>query len=358
MERPYLTAELPGIGGDIKRSPEDFVVEEVPAYDPCGEGEHLFLWIEKHDVSAEDLTAHVAGCLGISRDDVGVAGLKDRRAVTRQYISVPARSASHIGLLDSPQVRVLRAKPHRNKLRSGHLRGNRFEVTVRDVAPEGLSRATAIAGILARSGFPNYFGEQRFGHGGETAALGFDLLSGRKQPADIDRRRRRFLLRLALSAAQSAMFNEVLAERIADGLLSTVLAGDVMQVVATGGCFVADDPDVEQSRYDARETVLTGPLYGPKMKTPAPPARDRERRVLERYGVTDSQLRQYERLTAGARRPLIEWPADLHVQTDDVGLRFRFTLRSGCYATCLLREFMKPDRQNAESLDLTTEPAE
>ena len=91
---PLLTADLPGIGGVIKHVPEDFEVEEIPAYEPCGEGEHLFLWIEKRDVPAERLVEHVARALGIARQDVGVAGLKDRRAVTRQYVSAPARCSA------------------------------------------------------------------------------------------------------------------------------------------------------------------------------------------------------------------------------------------------------------------------
>ena len=349
MNLPDLTASLPGIDGVLKHSPDDFIVEEIPAYLPCGEGEHLFLWIEKRDVAAEDLTAHLARALGVRRDDIGVAGLKDRRAVTRQFLSVPARCEPDVGRIDSPQIRVLESVRHRNKLRSGHLRGNRFDILVRDVVADASPRAADIARIIAVQGAPNYFGEQRFGHGGETSRLGFDLLAGRKRPADIDHRRRRFLLKLALSAAQSAMFNAVLAERISDGLLATVLSGDVMQVVASGGCFVAEDAAREQSRCAARETVLTGPLFGPSMKRPADVPAQREQRVLERCGVTAEQLDEYARLTPGARRPLVIWPGDLQIDPDPAGLRFRFSLPSGCYATTLLREFTKTDAAAAAS---------
>ena len=338
---PHLTAALPGIGGVLKHVPEDFAVEEIRAYLPCGDGEHLFLWIEKRDVSAEDLTVHLARALGVRRDDIGVAGLKDRRAVTRQFVSVPAAAEPRIAAIETEQIRVLHATRHRNKLRSGHLRGNRFEILVRDVVPDAPTRAAAIARVIGAQGGPNYFGEQRFGHDGETSTLGFDLLAGRKRPSDIDHRRRKFLLKLSLSAAQSAMFNTVLSERISDGILATVLSGDVMQVVASGGCFVVEDVDREQPRYDAHETVLTGPLFGPSMKHPGGVPAEREQRVLERFGVTAEQLTEYDRFTAGARRPLIIWPGDLQIEPDPAGLRFRFTLPGGCYATTLLREFMK-----------------
>jgi tRNA pseudouridine13 synthase len=348
------TCDLSGIGGALKVSPEDFLVEELPAYVPCGEGQHLFLWIEKRDVSAEDLVAHVARTLGIRRAEVGVAGLKDRRAVTRQFVSVPAECEPRLCGLEVGGIRVLQAARHRHKLRTGHLRGNRFDVLLRDVSPDAGAKAEAIAAVIRERGFPNYYGEQRFGLNGATAQLGLDLLAGRKRPRDIEPRRRKFLLRLALSAAQSAIFNVVLSERLAEGLLGTVVAGDVMQVVASGGCFVVEDVRREQQRYDQRETVLTGPLFGPNMKSPAGEPALREQRVLDRIGITPQQVAEFPRLLTGARRPLVIWVDDLQIAPDPAGLRFRFTLPSGVYATILLREFMKDDAAPAD--EITSEP--
>ena len=139
---PYLTAELPGIGGRLKDRPEDFVVEEVPAYEPCGAGEHLYLWIEKTDVAADHLLNHVARTLGMSVRDVGMAGIKDRRAITRQYVSVPATCEPRIARLETDKIRVLRRARHRNKLRTGHLRGNRFSILVRAVDPDAAAQRT------------------------------------------------------------------------------------------------------------------------------------------------------------------------------------------------------------------------
>ena len=123
---PYLTADLPGVSGRLKETPEDFLVEEIPAYEPSGEGEHLFLWIEKRDVAADQLVRHLARSLEVSRDDIGVAGLKDKRGVTRQFVSVPARAADRLEAANAEEVHVLSATRHTNKLRTGHLKGNRF----------------------------------------------------------------------------------------------------------------------------------------------------------------------------------------------------------------------------------------
>ena len=350
---PHLTSDLPGIGGVLKHAPEDFEVEEIPAYEPAGCGEHLFLWIEKRDVSAEQLTRHLSRVLGIPTAEIGTAGLKDRRAVTRQYVSIPARVEPHIEDLETDSIRVIRSARHGNKLRTGHLKGNRFSILVRDAVPDALARAEAIAERIRALGLPNYFGEQRFGREGETLALGFDLTRGAKTQRDLRGGNTRFLLRLALSAVQSHLFNQALAERLADGLLHRVLSGDVMEVVASGGKFVVEDAAVEQKRFDRRETITTGPLFGPKMKSPAGEPGRRETLLLERHGLTDADFLRFQKLTSGTRRPYLIRPDDLTVEQNPEGLRFRVTLPSGVYATTLLREFQKHPAESASALQPT-----
>lgn len=340
---PYLTADLPGIGGRWKDVAEDFVVEEVPAYEPAGTGEHLFLWIEKQDVSADELVRHVSRCLGCSPRDIGVAGLKDRRAITRQYISVSARLAGEVPKIDTDSIRVLRSAQHGNKLRTGHLRGNRFSILIRDVAESALQRATEIAERIRKFGFPNYYGTQRFGRNGETLQLGLDLLTGRKKSRDIPGAQRRFLLRLSLSAVQSDLFNRALSDRLADGLLNTVLEGDVMEVVASGGKFIAADVAAEQPRYDMGETAVTGPMFGLKMRDPTGVPLQREADLLAWSGLGPEHFSKYLNLMTGTRRAYVIRPGELQIVPDSNGLRFEFTLPSGVYATTLLREFMKSD---------------
>ena len=341
---PRLHADLPGTGGTVKAEPGDFRVAEVPAYEPCGRGEHLYLRVEKTDVSAEALVAHLARTLGVNKREIGVAGLKDRRAVTEQWVSVPKAAEPHVARVDGAGVRVLATGRHTNKLKTGHLRGNRFDVLLRNVAPDAAANAEPIADRLRAVGFANAFGSQRFGHGGSTLALGYALLRGEKTDRDVPGKRRRFLVRLALSAAQSDLFNAALADRTGDGTAGTVLPGDAVQLLGSGGVFVVPDLPVkhelaeEQTRLDAGETAVTGPLFGPKMVAPlAEPAR-REAAVLAAADLPPHAFRRFAKLTPGTRRPYLVRPTDLTVTPDPHGLRTRFTLPSGCYATVLLRE--------------------
>lgn len=338
---PYLTDSIHGISGRIKTEPEDFVVEEMPAYEPSGTGEHLFLWVEKRDLSAEMLTRHVARSLQISQRAVGVAGLKDRRAITQQWISVPVDCQEKVSAIDTDQVKVLQAVQHQNKLKTGHLRGNRFKILIRDVNSDAATIATQVAEVIQKKGFPNYYGPQRFGFNNETLSMGFKFLLGEMTTQDISPSRRRFLLKLSLSAVQSYIFNRVLAERIRSQTLHTVDVGDVMQVAASKGPFVVTDVEREQQRYDERETVLTGPLWGLKMKRPEGVPLEREEAVLKKCGLSLNHFAQYRKLMPGARRPLIVWPGDLDVSANDDGVLVRVTLPAGVYATTLLREFQK-----------------
>jgi tRNA pseudouridine13 synthase len=340
---PYLTADLPGIGGRLKDLPEDFIVEEIPAYDPSGEGQHLYLWIEKRDLPHDILLRRIAKVLEIAQDDIGVAGIKDRRAVTRQFISVPITAAPRVTQLESDELHVLKAIPHGNKLRTGHLRGNRFMLVVRGISDDAGQRASSIAKVLLQSGFPNYYGEQRFGHDGETLTLGLDLLAERKSPRDIPFQKRKFLLRLALSAVQSDLFNQCLALRLRDGLLHTVLEGDVLEVIESGGKFAGEDSIAEQARLNQGELSVTGPMFGVKMLSPRGVPAERESRLLEQSGLKLADFEKFSQLLSGARRAFVIRPNELRTTNVESGIQFQFALPSGVYATILMREFMKDE---------------
>jgi tRNA pseudouridine13 synthase len=335
---PLLTRDLPGTGGRTKVEIDDFEVEEVPAYEPCGSGDHLFLWIEKRDLGAEFFLRQVAKRLGIAAGEVGTAGLKDRRAVTRQWVSVPVAVEPRVGELDGDGIRVLRVSRHTNKLRPGHLRGNRFRILIRDVAPNAADLASPILDCIRRDGLPNYYGPQRFGHDGETIRLGLALLHGDRAGG-----RNPFLRKLALSAAQSLLFNDYLGRRLADGLLRTVLAGDVMSKWPAGGMFVARDVAAEQARFDARETVHAGPMFGRKTFAAEGTAAEREAAVLHDAGLTPQSFAGFGKLLQGTRRHNLVYVDDLAATTEPAGLRLTFTLLSGSYATVLLQEVMKDE---------------
>jgi tRNA pseudouridine13 synthase len=336
---PLLTADLPGVGGRIKAVPEDFEVEEVPAYEPSGQGDFLYLWVEKRDMGAEYFVRQVARRLDLPPGEVGTAGLKDRRAVTRQMVSVPARAEPNLPRLDGDGIRTLRVRRHGNKLKPGHLHGNRFRILVRDARPDAAELLGPLLDRLRRDGLPNFYGPQRFGRDGETLRLGLALLrqeraAGARSP---------FLRKLALSAAQSALFNRCLARRMADGLFRRVLPGDVMTKWPFGGMFVADDVPREQARLDAREVVPAGPMFGRKMFAASAEAAQREVQVLEEAGLTAQSFHGFGKLLSGTRRHNLVYVEDLSAAVEADGVRLNFTLPAGSYATVLLREITKSD---------------
>jgi tRNA pseudouridine13 synthase len=343
---PLITSTLPGIGGRIKQVVEDFEVEEIPAYQPSGNGPFLYLWMEKRDMGAEFFVRQVARRLGISPGEVGTAGLKDRRAVTRQMVSVPEGCADRLGALEGDGMRLLQVDRHGNKLRPGHLHGNCFRILIRSVDPEAEKKIKPLIEQLQKEGLPNYYGAQRFGHDGETLALGLALLrdDGRTVEGSRDRRRSArnpFLRKLSLSAAQSALFNHYLARRLADGFFARVLQGDVMAKKPTGGLFVAQEVEREQARYDMRETVPTGPIFGRKMFPAAADAAVREAAVLESAGLTPASFAGFGKLLQGTRRQIAVYVPDLTAVMEAEGMRVSFTLPAGSYATVLLEEIIK-----------------
>jgi tRNA pseudouridine13 synthase len=340
---PLVTADLPGIGGRIKAVPEDFEVEEVPAYQPSGQGGFLYLWVEKRGIGAEYFVRQVARRLGIATSEVGTAGLKDRHAVTRQMVSVPDQVEDRLGQLDGDGIRVLSVSRHGNKLRPGHLHGNRFRILIRDPDAAAAERLEPLLQRLRSHGLANFYGPQRFGRQGETLHLGLELLRGQSPPV-----RNPFLRKLALSAAQSALFNHYLGTRLTDGLLRRVLAGDVMAKWPFGGIFVAQDIEREQARLDAREIVPAGPIFGRKMFRAAGEAAAREEQVLRDAQLSVSAFGGFGKLLSGTRRHSLVYCDDLAAQVESEGVRLSFTLPAGSYATVLLREIAKSDHSDGQ----------
>lgn len=335
MPHPHITADLPGIGGHLRHLPEDFQVEEIPAYEPCGEGEHLYLEVTKRDLTTPALVDHLAGALGLSPDQIGVAGMKDRRAVTTQRLSVPAgtdpeRLDTLPGLLGWRSLGL-----HTNKLRRGHLLANRFRIRVRGATPGWPQRARQVAEALQTRGLPNFYGVQRFGRDGDNARIGEQgVRTGRL----FGPRWRRSLM---VSAFQSELFNEWLAERIQDGLFQEILAGEVCGRLPQGGVFVAADPEVERGRLQRFEISPMGPLFGHKLMPARGEAEARERALLARRGLA---LEEFRRVRAEGTRRRCRLPLpDLAIQELEGDPLLTFTLPSGSYATVLLEEILKPD---------------
>ncbi|MCP4590152.1 MAG: tRNA pseudouridine(13) synthase TruD [bacterium] len=404
---PFLSAELPGAGGDIKCFDDDFQVEEIPLYEPSGEGTHVYLRIEKRGLTTIAAIELIAEALGRKTRDIGYAGLKDAHAVTRQTLSLEHVDSARVEQLDLPRIRILSVNRHRNKLKLGHLLGNRFSIRVRGVCPEALERASRVIDLLRRRGVPNYFGPQRFGARGDNADVGravlrgdftaaVHILLGGPQPTDgpdvlrarelfdqgeygaaanawpgafrdairacraMDRsngdvRRawstvNRSLQRLLVSAEQSRLFNQVLSQRISE--LDRLQEGDLAWKHTNGACFRVEDAAVEQPRCDAQEISPTGPLFGPRMTEATGDPGQLEADVLARAELDLTAFRRVAGMRLdGARRPLRVPLTEPSVaeETDGhgPGLSLSFALPAGSYATCVTREICKSERRSA-----------
>jgi tRNA pseudouridine13 synthase len=340
---------------------ETFLVEEIPAYLPSGAGEHTFLWIEKRDLTTSEAVRRVARICGVDARDVGYAGMKDRHATTRQWLSVPRYDPALALQIEIDGLAVLQAQRHANKLRTGHLHGNRFEAVLTGGTEDEMAPIAAGLARLARAGLPNRYGEQRFGAAGDNAALGLALLRGEQRERDHRKRR------LLLSAAQSAVFNRYLELRAGDGdsanaadaansidELRRVRAGDVLQKTETHGLFVCEDPVIDQARVDAGELVPTGPMPGTRVMEPPPTseAGALELRALAETGATREDFARGGRDLPGARRAVL---AAVELGEPAVALepanggataavRIRFSLPSGSYATVLIDSLLRSAR--------------
>jgi tRNA pseudouridine13 synthase len=407
----YLTEELPGIGGAIKEQPGDFVVEELPLYAPAGVGEHTFFEIGKTGLSTFEAIRLIARELGVPEQQIGYAGLKDSRAVTRQVLSVLGVPPERIARLDLPGVLVYWAKKHTNKLKVGHLQGNRFTIRIRSVDESSVPAAKAVLDMLTRRGAPNRFGPQRFGLRGDSAELGRAIVKndpqrfiqaflGGPHPGEseavqaartcfeagqwvealhrfprrmADERRalealvhsggdhRRALgslpkrLRLfLLSAYQSALFNAVMDARLSS--LDRVFSGDLAMKHPGHSVFQVEDETVEQPRAARFEISPTGPLFGFKMMRASGSQGDLERGVLAGEGLELEDFRIGEGIRAKGGRRALRFQVHEPEMWFDEGVVMRFRLEPGCYATAVLAEIMKAPPgvdDSAEVMELT-----
>ena len=340
---PLLTGALPGTSGLTRVAEEDFAVEELPLYQASGEGEHLYLTVEKKGRTTPEVARELAQALGGRERDVGTAGLKDKRGVTVQRMSLASRVAPEEALKISGRGwRVLFAARHANKLRPGHLRGNRFRIVVRGAGFDAAARAGAICDRLRATGAANLFGPQRFGKYGDNAELGRKILI--RDPSAQGPARDRFLRRMALSALQSELFNRCLAARIGDGLFETAIDGDVLKKRATGGLFVCEDPVADAPRVAAFEVDPAGPLPGHSIFAARGEALRREEAVLAEAFVDPASFAAGGGEMEGARRPYRIPVDDLRVEPlDPDALVLWFSLPRGSYAISVLREITRSD---------------
>jgi tRNA pseudouridine13 synthase len=338
---PIFTPDLPGTGGAIGPDPTDFQVDEVPLYAPAGEGEHLYVRFRKTLLTTRDAVREIARAAGVRPEDVGVAGMKDKQAVTTQWASVPERGARPADAWKLPPgLEVLEVTLHKNKLRTGHLLGNRFRIRLVGVEPGAHERALALCSRLVERGVPNYFGAQRFGRNGEN--LGKALAWIRGEAGEGERRRvPGFERKLYSSVLQAEVYNRYATARVAEGL-DRPLAGEVVRLDGSGATFVVEDVDREIARWSSRDLHATGPMFGPKMRAAKGRPLELEERALADVGLTPEARAALGRHADGTRRDLMMRPTDVSVTADaDGALVLAFFLPSGSYATVLVRELTR-----------------
>jgi len=344
--------------GILKERPEDFVVEEIPAYAPTGEGTHLFVRFTKTDLTTLDAGRAIARALGCDPRAAGFAGMKDKRAVTTQTISletprgIPAAQLAERALeLALGGIVVHEATPHGHKMKAGHLSGNRFTIAVRDVPRDRLEDVARSFARVAANGVPNAFGAQRFGRAGDNATRALAWLRGRERGPRDPR-----MQRLLWSSLQSAVFNAVLEARVADGTFATPLEGDLLKLRSSGGLFLCSEAAADHPRALTGEVSPTGPLVGARMRWPEGVPAELERRIAAATLGEGFDLARTRRLGDGTRRPLRMWVQDLHCDmiTDDPGhraacVRVNFVLPKGAYATTVLENvFAAQTREEGE----------
>lgn len=394
---PYLTAAIAGIGGVIKESPDDFYVEEIPSYLPCGSGEHCYLTIEKRGLTTLEAIHRIAHALKVPERDIGYAGMKDAVGVTRQTISIQWLAPEKALALELEGIKVISAARHSNKLKLGHLKGNRFHIVIRGVDGDIAQHVPAIVDILTTRGVPNYFGYQRYGAQGNSHLIGgamlrrnwrecVDRLIGEPDAVrdenwsdaitaycngDLEESLRMFprhcrserdvlqrliarpgeyekafsvihprLKKLYLSAAQSFLFDQTVARRIDH--IDELMTGDLACKHVNGACFMVENAALEQGRATAFEVSASGPMFGCKMKQPEGDVWELEQHILEQadIGLSLFDLPGGLRLE-GERRPLRVPVDDLVWSVSGDSVTVEFSLPKGSYATSLIREITK-----------------
>ncbi len=353
---PYVTSGIEGIGGRIRAIPSYFIVEELPLYAPVGKGKHLYVNLTRENSTTPEIQEKLGQLFGIQSSDVGFAGLKDKHARTTQTFSIPVGDVDHhtvenlTGQIQKELPVVVNwSRLHSNKLRIGHLAGNHFTITITELKTgfeETLRRANRVVDLLCKKGLPNYFGPQRFGHDGENLRRGREILLGRLRLSD------RWLRRYLINSYQSHLCNHCLGLRLSQGLFDRVLLGDIARKYTSRSFFEVRDQEAEQRRYDAHEISFTAPIYGCEMPMASGIFGELESKVLAEAGLTRDVFEHAK--VKGSRRIGRLLPQNLTVRISPRSLVLSFTLQKGCFATTVLREFMKNEEEGIDLVQRET----
>lgn len=319
---------------DLKATAEDFQVEEVLDISLTGEGEHLWLWIEKRYLNTEEVAKRIAKVLQIPLRQISYAGLKDKLALTRQWFSIhlPGKADPDLTNLQNDQLKVLNKKRHQRKLQRGTHSANKFIINLNQLAVDQQNLTNRLT-LIAQQGVPNYFGLQRFGIDGNNLTQAIQWAQQKNYPSQRNLRSR------LLSSARSYLFNQVLAHRVAMGTWNKPMAGDILSFTRSNSFF----PEAQLAENDERLAHLdihpTGPLWGQPELVTSNAARLLEQQVITAYQslanwLAIAKLRQERRIL---RLPVLNltW-----TYINPTVLQLTFTLPTGCFATAVIRELV------------------
>jgi tRNA pseudouridine13 synthase len=315
----------------LRTVPEDFCVREWLGFEPDGEGDHWLVKVRKRDANTLWVAKQLARIANAHPKDVGFAGIKDRHALTEQSFSLPARANVDWSQVRGEGFEVIAAARHRRKLKRGALKGNDFEIVLRDFSGDPAKLHERVAQLS--KGVPNYFGPQRFGRQANNLRTAVQWMQTGEAP--YDRHDRSF----ALSAARAAIFNAVLASRVSDGTWNRLRSGDVANLDGSGSVFAVAEVDAALSRRcDELDIHPTGPLWGSESKSTGEVA-ELEARVAAEFPEFVALLER-ERMDADRRalRMRVDNPS---CSVEEGHVRLKFHLSRGSFATAVLHELIE-----------------
>ena len=337
----------------FKQSKDDFVVTEIPLYEFSGEGEHLIIKFRKKDLATWDALQIFSDFLGCKQREIGYAGLKDKNAMTIQYISIPRKLEEKFKTFKHNNIKILETTYHNNKIKIGHLKGNKFFIRLKRVNLVDSRKLEQALGIIAQNGIPNYFGFQRFGIEGDNYKKGKDIIDGKLKE------KRRNLCQMYINAYQSYLFNHWLSKRIEISKLVVafepkeiyerlnlpldlvkqlkkqehpfkIIPGELMSHYPYGKIFTIEEIESEAQKFNLRDRVPTGLLAG--------------KRVKRSIDLAFSYEEQFDKKIPedGARRFAWIFPDNIESEYKEEKNWFelQFTLPKGSYATELISELI------------------
>ncbi len=340
----------------FSKNPKDFIVDEIPLYPFSGDGEHLILKVRKKNLTTWQMLQIFSEVSGVKKRDFGYAGLKDKDGLTIQYISMPKKYEKSLKNFDHKNIKILESFYHKNKIKIGHLKANRFFVRLKKVNKIDAQKLKEVIKIVQNQGFANYFGYQRFGSDEKNYLIGKDILESKMRQKD------KKLKKFFISAYQSHLFNLWLSKRVKISRLIDsfskkelsellafpkeiikktkeqknffkILPGEMMRHYPYGRDFCCEDIDLESKRFFNKEIAPTGLLVGQKVKKANGIAADIERDF-------EKECENFLDKMSGARRFAWVWAEDLEFRyiEDQAWFELKFVLPKGSYATVLLEE--------------------